>query len=551
MSEPVKFLLVDDLAGNLLALEGLLRRDGLELLKARTGREALELLLVHDIALAFLDVQMPEMDGFELAELMRGAERTRRVPIIFVTAGATDKQRRFRGYELGAVDFLFKPIDPHVLRSKAEVFFELARQRDELRVAAEEAARLLEQRTAAEQRARDNEAFFRALADNLPQLAWMTNPDGYIFWYNRRWYDYTGTTPEQVMGDGWRRVHHPEHVDRVVSHFRVALASGNDWEDTFPLRGQDGRYRWFLSRAFPIRDQSGRITRWFGTNTDVTVLRDTQEALSEAQRTIRIYAEGLERTVNERTARLHETVHDLEAFSYSIAHDMRAPLRSMLGYSDILLEEYTAALPPPAQHYLTRIAASARRLDSLIQDVLNYSRIVRQDLPIGAVNTRQLIEELLDSYPNLRAVKERVSVEAQLPPVKANRAALTQVLSNLLGNAIKFVARDTRPVVRVWGELLNELPDAPSSPGRWVRLWIEDNGIGIEPAVQPKLFQMFQRFVRPGLYEGTGMGLAIARKATDRMGGLIGVESEPGRGSRFWVILPAAEPDEKPATEAG
>ena len=114
---PVKFLLVDDVEENLLALEGLLRRDGLELLKARSGPEALELLLVHDVALALLDVQMPVMDGFELAELMRGTERTRRIPIIFVTAGGIDSQRLFRGYETGAVDFLFKPIEPHILLS--------------------------------------------------------------------------------------------------------------------------------------------------------------------------------------------------------------------------------------------------------------------------------------------------------------------------------------------------------------------------------------------------------------------------------------------------
>jgi signal transduction histidine kinase len=398
----VKFLLVDDLEGNLLALEGLLRRDGLALLKARSGREALELLLVHEVALAFIDVQMPEMDGFELAEFMRGAERTRSVPIIFVTAGATDNQRHFRGYELGAVDFLFKPLDPHVLRSKAEVFFELARQRDELKARADENARL--------------------------------------------------------------------------------------------------------------------------------------------QRTIAVYAQELEQTVADRTARLRETVHELEAFSYSIAHDMRAPLRTMDGFATVLLEDHAANLDGEARHYLERIAASARRLDDLIQDVLNYSRIVREDLPVRMVDVRQLAEELLESYPNLRAAKTHVNVAPDIPAVTANPAALTQVVSNLLSNAVKFVSADRTPVVRVWGERLDRLPGGDARGDGWVRLWFEDNGIGIEPGIQPRLFEMFQRFNRPGLYEGTGMGLAIARKAAARMGGLIGVESEPGRGSRFWVILPAAEP---------
>ncbi|RYD42243.1 MAG: response regulator, partial [Verrucomicrobiaceae bacterium] len=132
-NRPIKFLLVDDLDANLLALEGLLERDGLQLLKARSGHEALELLLLHDIALALIDVQMPEMSGFELAELMRGTERTRTVPIIFLTAGVVDQQRRIRGYETGAVDFLPKPIDPENLRNKADTFYELARQREELK----------------------------------------------------------------------------------------------------------------------------------------------------------------------------------------------------------------------------------------------------------------------------------------------------------------------------------------------------------------------------------------------------------------------------------
>src|SRR5450631_4830155 len=128
-SEPIKFLLVDDKTENLFALEAIIRREGLEVLLARSGSDALELLLVHDVALALLDVQMPGMDGFELAELMRGTERTKHVPIIFVTAGARDPQRVFKGYESGAVDFLFKPIDPHILNSKVNVFFALAHQR--------------------------------------------------------------------------------------------------------------------------------------------------------------------------------------------------------------------------------------------------------------------------------------------------------------------------------------------------------------------------------------------------------------------------------------
>ena len=161
---PVYFLLVDDLEENLLSLEGLLRRDGLVLLKARSGTAALELLLQHDVALAILDVQMPEVDGYELAELMRGTERTRRVPIIFVTAGAADRQRRFRGYETGAVDFLNKPIEPDILRSKASVFFELYRQRHQIAAQRDELKAYAEALTQADRR---KDEFLATLAHEL------------------------------------------------------------------------------------------------------------------------------------------------------------------------------------------------------------------------------------------------------------------------------------------------------------------------------------------------------------------------------------------------
>lgn len=139
-------------------------------------------------------------------------------------------------------------------------------------------------RSRAEQETGGREEQFRELGENIPQLAWMMQPDGWIFWYNQRWYEYTGTTLEQMRGWGWRSVHHPQHVDRVVKKFKRAIETGEPWEDTFPLRGRDGRYRWFLSRAFPIRDSAGRITRWFGTNTDVTDVLDVQSALRKSER---------------------------------------------------------------------------------------------------------------------------------------------------------------------------------------------------------------------------------------------------------------------------
>jgi signal transduction histidine kinase len=197
------------------------------------------------------------------------------------------------------------------------------------------------------------------------------------------------------------------------------------------------------------------------------------------------------------------------------------------------VDEYSHELKPEARHYLTRISNSAERLDRLIQDVLNYSRIVNGELALEPVDPGPLLEEIIDSYPHLQKAKGHIVIEKPLPAVMANRAALTQVISNLLGNAVKFVAPGVEPSVIVRAENSREK----------VRFWIEDNGIGIEPQAQKRIFQLFQRLHRPELYEGTGLGLAIVRKSAERMGGAVGVESEPGKGSRFWFELKPAKVD--------
>lgn len=246
--------------------------------------------------------------------------------------------------------------------------------------------------------------------------------------------------------------------------------------------------------------------------------------------------EKLEQLVSERTAKLQETIQELEAFSYSIAHDMRAPLRSMHGFANIVVEDYGDALPEEAKNYLERISSSASRLDRLIQDVLQYSRIVRQSLPLQVVDVEPLIREIVETYPQLHAPGVKIDVQGPMPRVWANVAALTQIVSNLLGNAVKFVAPGTEPRVRVRSEMIPCAIETKEHSG-CVRLWFEDNGIGIGKEWHGRIFGMFHRLNPANSYEGTGIGLAIVRKAAERMGGRVGLESELGKGSRFWVEL--------------
>ncbi|MCI0748713.1 MAG: ATP-binding protein [Verrucomicrobia subdivision 3 bacterium] len=255
-----------------------------------------------------------------------------------------------------------------------------------------------------------------------------------------------------------------------------------------------------------------------------------EEALQQAQAELKQHATKLEQVVAQRTARLRETVQELEAFSYSIAHDMRAPLRAMQGFAGILKQDYGDKLDDTAQGYLQRLGSAAARMDRLIVDILNYSQVVREELDLGVVDTHKLLLDIIHSYPQFDHAHADISIEGRLPLVLANEAALTQVMSNLLGNAVKFVTPGVRPCVRVGAN-----PEVVDD-GR-VELWVQDNGIGIPRDVQKRLFNMFTRLHRPGLYEGTGIGLAIVKKAVERMGGSVGVESNPGEGSRFWVQL--------------
>ncbi len=375
-----------------------------------------------------------------------------------------------------------------------------------------------EERRQAEEKLRESEERFRAMADNIAPLAWMANADGWIFFYNKRWYDYTGTTLEEMQGWGWDKVHHPDHLHRVARKWRAQLEKGEVWEDTFPLRGKDGEYRWFLSRAFPIRDAQGKILRWFGTNTDI----DDQKRAEE----------NLEKTVNERTAKLRETIEQLEEFSYSVAHDLRAPLRAMQGYANALLSDYGDQIGETGKDYLQRISKAGLRMDRLTSDTLTYSKVARVSMPRKTVSLDKLVPEITQHYPQIEAAQAEITVASPLLPVLGNEIWLTQVISNLLGNAVKFVAQGTKPQIRIRTE---------SRDGQ-VRLWVEDNGIGIKPEHQSRLFGMFERLhPNNNQYEGTGIGLAIVRKSIERMGGTVGVESDGQTGSQFWIQLPAPQ----------
>jgi len=249
----------------------------------------------------------------------------------------------------------------------------------------------------------------------------------------------------------------------------------------------------------------------------------------KAESEVRQLNSRLEARVRERTSELEETVKNLDSFAYSVAHDFRAPLRAVSGFSDVLLEDYAGKpLDSEAQDYLRRMAASAQKMDTLIMDLLTYSRLTRSQVHLEPLNTDSLVVGVLEQHRDvLRERKANIRVEENLPPVLGNYEMLNHALSNLVTNTITFVAPGVQPRVRIWAE----------TRGERVRLWVEDNGIGIPPEYHERVFGIFQRLNPSDVFPGTGIGLSIARAAVSRMGGQVGVESHVGQGSRFWIEL--------------
>jgi signal transduction histidine kinase len=256
--------------------------------------------------------------------------------------------------------------------------------------------------------------------------------------------------------------------------------------------------------------------------------------LRKAQAELQQHAASLELIVAERTATLRETIHELESYSYSISHDMRAPLRAMQAYAQFLLEELRPSLDASHSRYLDRIGTAATRLDKLITDVLSYSRVSRAELELKAVNLDRLVREIAYQYPVLQ--EAQIHIANDLGSVLAAETLLTQAIANLLTNAAKFVTAGQTPRIRVWSEEIAR--DSSAAP--FIRLCIQDNGIGISADEQQRIFAIFARGHSEKEYEGTGIGLSIVKKAIERMHGEVGVHSMLGQGSTFWIQLPKA-----------
>lgn len=396
------------------------------------------------------------------------------------------------------------------------------KNRADLRVLQTVVLDMTEQLQAQEARAK-TQSDFKALVDTIQGVVWEADPATLEL-------TYVSPQADRVLGYGqayWDRgMTWESHVFRDDRE-RVALAMrklSNDRVETaieYRMVRADRSVIWVNNRMSAA--VLGNRLRLFGVVIDITDRKRAEEEL-------RMASDQLEKRVDQRTSELRETISDLEAFSYSLSHDLRAPLRSMQGYAQLLFNSLNSTLDATARTYFQRLISSTERLDCLVKDVLKFTQVSREHLELRPVDLERVLAEVINNYPVLLPPSIQVDVKKPLLPVRGHEALLTQCISNLLSNAAKFHRAGESPAVKI------STQDLKSNK---VRVWFEDNGIGIAPQDQRRIFSMFERVYGGRQYEGTGMGLAIVAKAVQRMEGHVGVESAIGQGSKFWFELPA------------
>jgi len=653
-------LLVDDNADNLLALSAVLDRLNLRLVQATSGARALALAAKEEFAVIILDVQMPVLDGFETARLLRMRPAGGQTPIIFLTANSHDPTVSLRGYAEGAVDFLVKPFDPGILRSKVSVFVSLHEAR---RTVQRQEAMLREH--ALEAQRRESDARYQSLAEAVPLIVWTADVNGKITYANRAWTEYVGVPPQELTS--WKHIVHPDDHPAVKAARDRARSKQAVFEAVFRVRSASGEYRWHVGKAIPSRDALGRLVGWLGTATDVDDHRRSEERarfLAEASsvlgasldvrevlarvcaravpvagdlcavhlrradgflREVSVAQELLERlavpgpeqlerlgvsevlstgrTVTELQARgqeaplgltrwisvplvsrgavigvltlgrgagadaglfseemalelaarvavaadnaslyeeAQEAIRLRDEFLSVASHELRTPLTPLnlkLGMLRRVADQSTTGTLP-AEQVSADIGVAARhvqRLTNLVDHLLDVTRIRAGKLQLQLEEV-DLAEVVRDSASRLSSMATEVgsTLEVKTPERCAgvwDRMRLEQIVTNLLSNALKYGGG--RPV-RLWLE--------DRSP-RDAVLSVQDAGVGMEPSVLGRIFGRFERGQSGRHYPGLGLGLYITRQIVTALEGTISVESTPGQGSLFTVVLPRERTD--------
>jgi PAS domain S-box-containing protein len=381
----------------------------------------------------------------------------------------------------------------------------------------------LRDRNLTETALRDSEERYRILTEVSPQAIWMGDTDGGITYCNQYWLDFTGLTMEQTSGYGWIYVVHPDDRDRVFKTSMEAVAKATNYEIEIRFRRvSDGSYRWYIVRGLPFRDAAGQIIKWVGIASDIHDRKVAEAALQQLN-------EMLEQRIQERTVQLQAANKELESFSYSVSHDLRAPLRHISGFIELLQKRHTtASLDETSQRYLKIIAETAKQAGILIDELLTFSRMGRTEMRYINLNMEELVQEVKrDLITETPGCMINWHIEP-MPEVQGDPSMLRLVLRNLMGNAVKYT-KTRNPAEITVGSIDNE---------NEVVFFVQDNGVGFNMQYVHKLFGVFQRLHSDPKFEGTGVGLANVQRIIHRHNGRVWAEAIVDSGATFYFSLP-------------
>jgi len=521
-------LIVDDRSENILPLKKILELHNFKTDSAESGEEALKKILNNTYSLIIMDVQMPGMDGFEVAEAISGFNKAKDTPIIFLSAVNKEKKFITKGYSSGGIDYLTKPVDPDILLLKVKTFNKLYEQQQELKAIQLSLQTEIETRKQAQENLAAHMQELQFVLESLPQIAFTLSTDGKIEYVNKHWFQYAPDMQQLPEN-------HPD--DPVCDHWKEALSNGSEFACDLRLKHlESGEYRYFLLKIIPVL-QNGLVIRWVGTYTDIHQQKIANEVLEHK----------VEQRTKELVSKNHEletTNHELQQFAWVVSHDLKEPLRKIQTFNHLIKDKFLTG-NSEAQSYLDRSISSSKRMSSLISDLLDYSRL-SVSANFSVTNLNELIGEILGDFEESIAEKKAVVNIGPLPVLDTISSQIRQVFQNLISNALKFSKPGTPPVISITGEIIASRDEtAEVSPtGKFCRITISDNGIGFDEKFLDRIFVIFQRLNNQSSYEGTGIGLAIAKKIMDKHNGLISAKSRENEGASFILILPLSQTEQ-------